>query len=151
MLKHDYSFVSSINYKVTIRYDYVFQNTSLTSGTNDQAGQDAFNSEKEKANQTRTDIYNSLKTVNWGEFQASSGLELKDKNVDNFNLGEVEAYCSADGAVVRKCEKADSQCTKTTGTITKCSKFYSENGKRTLRVELSVIFLNSFLVLVQLR
>lgn len=86
--------------------------------------------------------------MDWGGFQASSGLELKDKNVDNFNLGEVEAYCSADGAVVRKCDEADynncanppCMCTKTEGTITKCSKYDAENGKRTLRFELSVIF-----------
>ena len=116
--------------KVTVKYDYIIRDTNLTEGTNDQAGQDAYYQEKVKANQTRTDIYNSLGNVDWGEFQSSSGLELKDKNVDNFNLGEVEAYCSEKGAVVRKCDEADlncgqesCKCTKDEGNVTKCSKY----------------------------
>lgn len=82
--------------------------------------------------QSRTDVYNGLLQVNWAEYKASSGLELKGYNVDNFNLGPVEAYCSEEGAVVKKCETADlncfaapgtsCKCNKDTGAITKCSK-----------------------------
>ena len=56
-------------------------------------------------------------------------MELKDGDITNFNLGEIEAYCSENGAVVRKCDEADlncgeasCKCTKNQGTITKCSK-----------------------------
>ena len=115
--------------KVTFNYDYIEKDTGLTQGTNDNAGQVAFNTEKAKLEQSRTDVYNGLKKINWAEFQASSGLELKDNNVDNFNLGPVEAYCSEDGAVVKKCTEEDincfeppCKCNKDTGSITKCSK-----------------------------
>lgn len=104
--------------------------TGLPAGTTDQAGQTNFNNAKSVAEQTRTKIYDSLKTVNWGSFQAQSGLQLKDGNVDNFNLGQVEAYCSENGAVVRKCTDADlncfikpCSCSKKEGTITKCSEY----------------------------
>lgn len=108
-------------YKVIIKYDYIIRDTGLTEGTNDQAGQDEFKEAVVKANQTRTDIYNGLKQINWAEFKASSGLELKDGNVDNFNLGQVEAYCSENGAVVReKCGQFDFQCSTPLGI--KCSK-----------------------------
>ena len=123
----------NVHFKVTIRYDFLIKDTGLTPGTNDQAGQDAFNAAKANAENTRTDIFNSLKSVNWGDFQASSGLELKDNNVDNFNLGQVEAYCSEDGAVVKKCDEMDlancknpqmpCQCSKDKGAVTKCSKY----------------------------
>ena len=116
-------------FKVSIRYDYLDKDTGLTPGTNDQAGQTAFNNAKAKVEQSRTEVYNSLQTINWAEFQASSGLDLKDKDVKNFNLGPVEAYCSEDGAVVKKCDEADincftppCRCNKDTGTVTKCSK-----------------------------
>lgn len=106
--------------------------TGLPAGTTDQAGQTNFNNAKSDAENTRTKIYDSLKTVNWGSFQAQSGLELKDGNVDNFNLGKVEAYCSENGAVVRKCTDADlncwnppCSCNKKEGTITKCSEYIS--------------------------
>ena len=125
--------------KATIRYNFIFDHAGLTPGTNDQAGQDAFNNAKAKAEETRTDIYNSLKTVNWGDFQASSGLELKDRNVDNFNLGQVEAYCSEDGAVIKKCDQADlncwnppCKCNKDAGSITKCSKYIKALDKSRL-------------------
>ena len=107
-------------------------NTGLPAGTTDQAGQTNFNNAKSDAEKSRTKIYDSLKTVNWGSFQAQSGLELKDGNVDNFNLGKVEAYCSENGAVVRKCTDADlncwnppCSCNKKEGTITKCSEYIS--------------------------
>ena len=116
--------------KVTFNYDYIDKDTGLTQGTNDKAGQDAFNVQKTKVEKSRTEVYDGLKQIKWGEFQASSGLELKDKNVDNFNLGPVEAYCSEDGAVVKKCSEIDLQCNdppckcnKDTGSITKCSKY----------------------------
>ena len=116
--------------KVTFNYDYIEKDTGLTQGTNDQAGQNAFNEQKAKMETSRTEVYEGLKLINWGEFQASSGLELKDKNVDNFNLGPVEAYCSEDGAVVKKCSQADLNCfdppctcNKDTGSVTKCSKY----------------------------
>ena len=115
--------------KVTFNYDYIEKDTGLTQGTNDKAGQDAFNAQKAKMEKSRTEVYDGLKLINWGEFQASSGLELKDKNVDNFNLGPVEAYCSEDGAVVKKCSEVDlncfdppCKCNKDSGSITKCSK-----------------------------
>ena len=115
--------------KVTFNYDYIDKDTGLTQGTNDQAGQDAFNKKKVEMETQRTQVYDGLKKINWGEFQASSGLELKDKNVDNFNLGPVEAYCSEEGAVVKKCSEADikcndppCKCSQDTGSITKCSK-----------------------------
>ena len=105
-------------------------NTGLPAGTTDQAGQTNFNNAKSDAEKKRTSIYNSLKTVNWGSFQTESGLELKDGNVDNFNLGQVEAYCSENGAVVRKCTERDlncfqkhCSCSKKEGTITKCSEY----------------------------
>ena len=110
------------NFKVTFRYTYINRDTGLAQGTNDQEGQDAFNQEKANNEQDRTDVYQGFQTVNWAEYQASSGLELKDYNVDNLNIGPVEAYCSEDGAVVRKCESRDSSCNKDTGSITKCSK-----------------------------
>ena len=107
-------------------------NTGLPAGTTDQAGQTNFNNAKSEAEKNRTKIYDSLKTVNWGSFQSESGLELKDSNVDNFNLGHVEAYCSENGAVVRKCTEADlncwrkpCSCNKKEGTITKCSEYIS--------------------------
>jgi len=106
------------------------KDTGLPQGTNDQAGQDAFNQKKQEAEQTRTNIYNSLKNVNWGEFQASSGLELKDRDVDNFNLGQVDAYCSENGAVVKRCDPSDlncwnppCHCSKDSGSLSKCSKY----------------------------
>ena len=68
-------------------------------------------------------MYNGLLTVNWVEYKASSGLELKDYDVDNFNLGPVEAYCSEDGAVVEKCDSVDGTCNQDTGSVTKCSKY----------------------------
>ena len=48
----------------------------------------------------RTEVKDGLQTVNWVDFKSSSGLELKDYNVDNFKLGPAETYCSEDGAVV---------------------------------------------------
>lgn len=115
-------FRSLMFFKVAIRFDYVLRDTGLAQGTNDQAGQDAFNEAVVKANQTRNEIYGGLQQVNWGDFLVSSGLELKDRNVDNFNLGQVEAYCSENGAVVRKCGQNDQQCSQLEGEITKCSK-----------------------------
>jgi len=108
---------------VTFSYDYIKRDTGLAQGTNDQAGQDAFNQEKADNEQSRTEVYEGFESVNWSEYQASSGLELKDNNVENINLGPVEAYCSEDGAVVRKCESSDISCNKDTGSITKCSKY----------------------------
>lgn len=113
----------SCDFKVTIKYDYIKRDTGLTQGTNDQAGQDAYNQAKQDAETERTEVYDGLQTVNWVEYQASSGLELKDQNVDNFNLGPVEAYCSEDGAIVEKCEPSDVTCNKDTGSVTKCSKY----------------------------
>lgn len=117
------------NFKVNIRYVYVFPDINLPEGTNDQAGQDNFNAAKVEANETRTRVYSELQAYDWNSYRASTGLELQDGNVDNYNLGEVEAYCSEDGAVVRKCNDADLSCgqescpcTKTVGTVTKCSK-----------------------------
>lgn len=109
--------------QVNIRYTHVFPKTNISEGLEGQAGQDAFNREKVKANETRNELYNRLKTVNWFSYQASTGLELKDKDVSNFNLGQVEAYCSADGAVVRKCDKGATSCNKKEGEVTKCSKY----------------------------
>ena len=109
--------------KVTLRYTYIKRDTGLTQGTNDQAGQDAFNQVKANNEQSRTEVYEGFEKVNWAEYKASSGLELKDNNVENLNIGPVEAYCSEDGAVVRKCESSDSSCNKDTGSITKCSKY----------------------------
>ncbi|KAL9972183.1 hypothetical protein ACROYT_G018440 [Oculina patagonica] len=108
--------------EVTIKYDYIKRDTGLTQGTNDQAGQDAYNQAKQDAETERTEVYDGLQTVNWVEYQASSGLELKDQNVDNFNLGPVEAYCSEDGAIVEKCEPSDVTCNKDTGSVTKCTR-----------------------------
>ena len=108
---------------MTFRYTYIKRDTGLAQGTNDQAGQDAFNQEKANNEQDRTDVYQSFETVNWSEYQASSGLELIDYSVENLNIGPVEAYCSEDGAVVRKCESSDTSCNKDTGSITKCSKY----------------------------
>jgi len=107
---------------VTFNYNYIKRDTGLEQGTNDQAGQDAFNQEKADNEQSRTEVYEGFETVNWSEYQASSGLELKDYNVANINLGPVEAYCSEDGAVVRKCESSDTSCNKDIVSITKCSK-----------------------------
>ena len=117
------------NFKVSVKYVYVFPDITLPEGTNDQAGQDNFNAAKATADQTRTTVYNDLQAYDWNAYQASTGLELQDGNVDNYNLGQVEAYCSENGAVVRKCNDADLNCgkescpcTKTEGTVTKCSK-----------------------------
>ena len=71
----------------------------------------------------RTKVYNELQTVNWVGFKASSGLELKDYDVDNFNLQPAEAYCAGDGAVVEKCDSVDGACGQDTGSVTKCSKY----------------------------
>ena len=139
-LLYDHCFLFFFFYfQVTIRYNFIIKDTGLTPGTNDQAGQDAYNAAKANAEKTRTDIDNSLRTVNWGDFQASSGLELKDNNVDNFNLGQVEAYCSEDGAVIKKCDQADlncwnppCKCNKDAGSITKCSKYIKAFGKSRL-------------------
>jgi len=117
-------------FKVTFNYDYIEKDTGLAQGTNDKAGQDAFNQKKAAMETSRTEVYDGLKTINWVEFQASSGLQLKDNNVENFNLGPVEAYCSEDGAVVKKCSEDDlncfeppCKCNQDTGSITKCSKY----------------------------
>ncbi|XP_074620011.1 sushi, von Willebrand factor type A, EGF and pentraxin domain-containing protein 1-like [Acropora palmata] len=112
----------STTMEVNIRYTHVFPKTNISEGLEGQAGQDAFNREKVKANETRNEVYNRLKTVNWFNYQASTGLELKDKDVSNFNLGQVEAYCSADGAVVRKCDKGATSCNKKEGEVTKCTR-----------------------------
>ena len=109
------------DFKVTFKYDYIKRDTGLPQGTNDQAGQDAFNQGKADNEQSRTEVYDGFQTVNWAEYEASSGLQLKDGDVDNINLGPVEAYCSEDGAVVRKCEPSDTSCKKDTGSVTKCS------------------------------
>ena len=116
-------------FKVTIKYEYIFPDVNLPEGTNDQAGQDAFYREKVKASETRDQVYNDLDAYDWYDYQASTGLELKDKNVENFNIGEVDAYCSGKGAVVRKCDEADLNCdddfcpcNKKEGNVTKCSK-----------------------------
>lgn len=116
--------------KVTFNYEYTKKDTGLTQGTNDNTGQAAYNTEKAKLETSRTEVYNGLNLINWGQYQASSGLELVDKNVDNFNLGPVEAYCSESGAVVKKCSQADincfdppCKCNKDTGDVTKCSKY----------------------------
>ena len=115
-----------------MKYDYVIPDTNLNADTNDQAGQDAFNEAKTNAAATRNDLYSNLQSTDWGAYKASSGLELPDGNVDNFNLRQPEAYCSEHGAVVRKCNEADLNCNsdtgycpcaKTTGSITKCSKY----------------------------
>ncbi|XP_078371653.1 sushi, von Willebrand factor type A, EGF and pentraxin domain-containing protein 1-like [Oculina patagonica] len=115
--------------EVTFRYTHVKKDTGLTSGTNDQAGQDAFNTAKQNMEQERTDVDNGLKQVNWVEYKASSGLELKNMDLANLNLGPVEAYCSDDGAVVKKCDDVDLQCwnppcrcNKDTGSVTKCTR-----------------------------
>ncbi|KAJ7352844.1 hypothetical protein OS493_033386 [Desmophyllum pertusum] len=61
--------------------------------------------------------------------ESNDQAELKDYDAKNYNLGPVEAYCSEDGAVVRKCNEADlkcpeppCKCSKNTGTITKCTR-----------------------------
>ncbi|KAJ7352839.1 Putative ephrin-receptor like, partial [Desmophyllum pertusum] len=115
--------------EVSIKYDYVKKDTGLTQGTNDQAGQDAFNKEKASLETFRTDVDTSVKNANWREFQSTSNLELQDYDTKNYNLGPVEAYCSEEGAVVRKCDQADlncatppCKCAKTTGSITKCTR-----------------------------
>lgn len=117
------TFDSLSDFKVSFKYDYIKRDTGLAQGTNDDAGQDAFNEAKANYESLRTEVYEGFEKVNWSEYQASSGLELKDNNVENINLGPVEAYCSEDGAVVRKCESSDSSCNKDTGSITKCSKY----------------------------
>ena len=113
-----------------MKYEYIFPDVNLPGGTNDQAGQDAFYREKVKASETRDQVYNDLDAYDWYDYQASTGLELKDKNVENLNIGEVDAYCSGKGAVVRKCDEADLNCAEDTcpcskqeGNVTKCSKF----------------------------
>ena len=123
----------AVNFKVSIKYDYVKKDTGLTQGTNDQAGQDAFNKEKASLETFRTDVDTSVKNANWREFQSTSNLELQDYDTKNYNLGPVEAYCSEEGAVVRKCDQADlncatppCKCAKTTGSITKCSKYITK-------------------------
>ena len=117
----------AFNFKVSIRYDYIKKFTDQES--NDQAGQDAFNKEKAILETFRTEVDTSVKKADWRGFYATSKLELKDYDAKNYNLGPVEAYCSEDGAVVRKCNEADlncsdppCKCSKNTGTITKCSK-----------------------------
>lgn len=77
----------------------------------------------------RIEVYDGFKLINWGEFQVLLGLELKDKNVDNFNFGLVEVYCLEDGVVVKKCFEVDfncfdllCKCNKDLGLIIKCSK-----------------------------
>ena len=115
--------------QVTFNYVYVNKETGLPEGTNDQGGQDAYNAEKVKMEQSLTEVENGFKNVNWAEYHASSGLQLKDNDVANLNLGPVDAYCSEDGAVVKKCDDADincfdppCKCNKDTGSVTKCSK-----------------------------
>lgn len=117
------TFDSLSDSKVSCKYNFIKRDTGLVQGTNDDAGQDAFNEAIANYESLRTEVYEGFEEVNWSEYQASSGLELKDNNVENINLGPVEAYCSEDGAVVRKCESSDSSCNKDTGSITKCSKY----------------------------
>jgi len=117
------TFDSLSDFKVSCKYNFIERDTGLAQGTNDDAGQDAFNEAKANYESLRTEVYEGFEKVNWSEYQASSGLELKDNNVENINIGPVEAYCSEDGAVVRKCESSDSSCNKDTGSITKCSKY----------------------------
>ena len=122
--------------KVNIKYTYIFPENNITEGLSGQAARDAFYQAKVKANETRTEIYNNLNNVNWNDFQASSGLELVDKNVDNFNLAPVDAYCSNSGAVVRKCDERDLNCfgqescpcNKKEGNVTRCSKCIHMNS-----------------------
>lgn len=87
----------------------------------------------------RTQVVDGLKQVNWVEYKTNTGLELIDYNVDNFNLGHAEAFCSDDGAVVKKCTTADYNCSEPpckcvgdTGDVTKCTRcpvgtYYSAN------------------------
>ncbi|XP_068719978.1 sushi, von Willebrand factor type A, EGF and pentraxin domain-containing protein 1-like [Montipora capricornis] len=115
--------------EVSIKYTYIFPENNITEGLSGQAARDAFYQAKVKANETRTEIYNNLNNVNWHDFQASSGLELVDYNVDNFNLAPVDAYCSNSGAVVRKCDERDLSCSgqgscpcnKKEGNVTRCT------------------------------
>ena len=116
--------------QVTIQYEFVITDPNLAPGTNDKAGQDAFIQAKGKAENTRTEIKDGVQKINWGEFHAQSGLELKDDDPNNFNIKPVDAYCSNEGAVVKRCEDFEfncwnppCQCSKDTGTITKCSEY----------------------------
>ena len=122
---YDFNF----GFKVTIKYTYIDKETGLAPGTTDQAGQDGFNAQKAKVENQRTDVYNGLKKVNWVQYNADTGLQLPDNNVDNFNLGHAEAYCSENGAVVKKCSQADincflppCKCNGDSGAVTRCSK-----------------------------
>ena len=116
--------------QVTIQYEFVIEDTGLVPGTNDKAGQDAFIQAKSKAESTRNEIKNGVKQIDWRAFDAKSGLELKGNDPENFNVGPVDAYCSTEGAVVKRCEDWDlncwdppCSCSKDEGPMTKCSEY----------------------------
>lgn len=113
--------------EVNVRFDYVNKETNLPQHADDKSSQDAYTSKKQDV---QVSVINDVasKTSNqkmWNEFKVSSGLELKD----SFKIKDVDAYCSEDGAVVRKCDAGDVNwstgeyiCNKESGSITKCSK-----------------------------
>ena len=115
--------------EVNIRFEYVNKDTGLKQQVDDQNSQNAYNAKKQEV---QTDVIDETakKLENptaWNEFKVTSGLELKDP----YRLENADAYCSEDGAVVRKCESWDVnwatgeyKCNKPSGSVTKCSKCY---------------------------
>lgn len=116
--------------QVIIQYESIITDPTLVPGTNDKAGQDAFIAAKAKAEKDTAGIKDGLKKIDWQAFEAKSGLQLKDNDPENFNVGVVDAYCSNEGAVVKRCEDFDLNCwdppcgcSKDEGPMTKCSEY----------------------------
>ena len=121
--------------EVNIRFEYINKDTGLKQHVDDQNSQNDFNAKKQEVQTDVIDVaQKSLENPTaWNEFKVTSGLELNGK----FRLKNVDAYCSEDGAVVRKCDDFDVnwatgeyQCNKQSGSITKCSKSMLNPDKR---------------------
>ena len=114
--------------EVNIRFEYVNKETGLKQHVDDQNSQNDFNAKKQEVQRDVIDgAQKSLENPTaWNDFKVTSGLELKG----SYHLGSADAYCSEDGAVVRKCDSWDVnwangeyKCNKQSGSITKCSEY----------------------------
>jgi hypothetical protein len=113
--------------KVYFDLKYVEKSSQVQAGSDDTSNQDKYNVLKTEVEKKRAEVYTSLQKINWGAFNTKTGLDLGG-GADKFNLKHADAYCSEEGAVVRKCTKQQltgyqKKCNFEKGEITKCSMY----------------------------